>query len=258
MSDDKKEEIALTLRGDDDYERSHMTPEEGVLYRDKFVAPWGWHALMGGTTLASVLPMLLAPDAGQVWPAALLTVAIMAITWLMFSVLRVSVSSQRVQVQLGLFGPDVAIDKITHAEAVDYDWKQYGGWGIRKGRDGSWAYNMMGDAGRAARIEYVDDKGKERAVLVTSAEPHLLVDAIQRARGVDTSILDGDIEDAVLEDADAEGEDVTLEASSDAADVAGEDVVLDLEGEDPDTHEEDREVEEVEEAVTANGTSAKK
>lgn len=254
MSDDKKEEVALTLRGDDDYERSHMTPEEGVLYRDKFVAPWGWHALMGGTTLASVLPMLLAPDAGQVWPAALLTVAIMAITWLMFSVLRVSVSSQRVQVQLGLFGPDISTDKITHAEAVDYDWKQYGGWGIRKGRDGSWAYNMMGDAGRAARIEYVDDKGKERAVLVTSAEPHLLVDAIQRARGVDTANLDEEIEDAVIEDVDEENEDVTLEASSDAADASSEDVVLDLdEGSDA-----SEEAEEIEEAVATSGTSAKK
>lgn len=244
LSDDnKKNETAIAVRGSDDYERSHMTPDEGVLYRDKFVSHWSWHAIMGATGLASTLPLLLTPEGAEQWPMILLMAASLAIVWLMFAVLRVSVSSQKVQIQLGLFGPEIPIEQITRAEAVDYDWKTYGGWGIRRGKDGSWAYNMVGDAGRAARIEYTDEKGKERAVLVTSQEPHLLVDAIQQARGVDVNAArdDDEIEDAVL-DLGEEGDErdgVIFDVEDDRAEVADE-------------------VEEKEEVVEVSGTSSKK
>lgn len=235
MSDEKKE-TAVAVRGADDYERSHMTPDEGVLYRDKFVSHWSWHAIMAATGVASVVPLLFTPEGLEQWPMVLLMAATLAVVWLMFAVLRVSVTSHRVQIQLGMFGPDIPIEQITHAEAVDYDWKTYGGWGIRKGKDGSWAYNMVGDAGRAARIEYTDDKGKPRAVVVTSQEPHLLVDAIQQARGVSTLDLDGGaIEDAVLETEDEENH---------------ADVVLDLESGAEQARHDQEEVEEVQETST--------
>ena len=40
---------------------------------------------------------------------------------------------------------------IESATAVDYKWTRYGGWGIRRGRDGEWLYNMPGDGGKAVR-----------------------------------------------------------------------------------------------------------
>ena len=53
--------------------------------------------------------------------------------WALFSVLRISVSRDEVYVQYGLFGPRIAVRDIERCEAVDYDWKKYGGWGIRYG-----------------------------------------------------------------------------------------------------------------------------
>ena len=176
MTDDPNQ-----LRSDDDYERRHMSDESGVLYRDKFVAPPVFHALMGFVTLASVIPAFFTEAA--VMLALLATAAPLLFVWLLFSVLRVSVSRDNVNIQLGLFGPKIPISDISSAEAVDYDWKKFGGWGIRRSMDGEWAYNMMGDAGRAVRLEYTDGKGKRRKLTVTAKSPALLVDAIERARG---------------------------------------------------------------------------
>ncbi len=101
--------------------------------------------------------------------------------WSLFAVLRVSVSRDVVYVQYGLFGPKIAVRAIERCEAVDYDWKKYGGWGIRHAFDGSVAYNMMGDQGRAVRIVYRKGKGT-RTVLVASRDPTRLAAAIQKAR----------------------------------------------------------------------------
>jgi hypothetical protein len=85
-------------------------------------------------------------------------------------------------VQYGLFGPRIPVRDIERCEAIDYDWKQYGGWGIRYGRDGSVAYNMMGDGGRAVKIVHRSAKGKSKTVLVASRDPERLAAAIQQAR----------------------------------------------------------------------------
>lgn len=176
-------ERPVVLHSEDDYEAKHMTDEgAAMLYRDKFITPWPWHALMGSVTALSLVAVALDPNAAA-WIGAL-TAAITIMTWLLFAVLRVSVSTQQVRVQLGLFGPAIDVASITRCEAVEYDWKKFGGWGIRRAADGEWAYNMMGDAGQAVRIVYEKSPGDERSVIVTAEQPGLLADAVNRARAL--------------------------------------------------------------------------
>ena len=182
------EKDSTGLRAPDGYEKAYMTSEGEVLHREKSVSPWYFHAIFlvpALLTLAgAIIPTVMGtPDAlaGLAFraPIALLLVVI----WLIFSVLRVTVSSAWVHVQYGLFGPKIPISSIRRAEAIDYDWKHYGGWGIRRSRnDGSWIYNMMGDGGRGARLTYVDESGVDKTVVVGCANADLLVDAVNKAR----------------------------------------------------------------------------
>jgi hypothetical protein len=135
----------------DPYERAYMAGQGVVLHRDKRPAPKWMQLLLGSTALAGVA-MLFTPA----WVSALVMIPAGLVMWALFSVLRVSVSEGAVNIQYGLFGPTIPTAAIESAEAVDYDWKRFGGWGIRRGRDGEWLYNMPGDHGRAVRIVWRD------------------------------------------------------------------------------------------------------
>jgi hypothetical protein len=181
---EEHEEVGVALRADDPYERDYMTPEDGeVLYRDKFIASWPWHAIMGAATLITVAAMALptasgAPTPAWLWP---LTILPMLALWILFAVIRVTVTTRHVHVQMGPFGPKIAIEDIESVESVDYDWKEYGGWGIRYRPGKGMAYNMMGDGGEGVKINRRTASGKLRHVLVSSAQAPLIVDAVQRA-----------------------------------------------------------------------------
>lgn len=181
----EREEVGVTLREDDPYESGYMTPDgEEVLFRDKFIARWPWHAIMGAATLITVgslgLPALVGGPLTPWW-VWLLSVLPMLAIWILFAVIRVTVTTRNVHVQMGPLGPKIAIEDIVSAESVDYDWKTYGGWGIRYKPGQGVAYNMMGDGGEAVKLVRRTKAGKERDVLVSSSQAPLIVDAIQRA-----------------------------------------------------------------------------
>jgi hypothetical protein len=171
----------------DEYERRYMSGDGDVVHRAKMKAPWWFFlfflipiAIEIGVfgTLALTVPnfnkaMLMVPA---------LLVPILGFMALLFSVLRVTVSRKMVHVQYGLFGPKIPIEAIQSADVVAYDWKTYGGWGIRRGRDGSWAYNMVGDSGRAVKVVWKDPKGKTITHLLVASDPDALAAGIARAR----------------------------------------------------------------------------
>lgn len=179
----KPEETRLAVpessRTPDAYEKKYMAGEGLVLHRAKERAPWQWNAMMGATALAVIAPVFFNPAA---WLGAAIGLPMMAIAFVLFSVLRVTVSEGHVNIQYGLFGPKIPIEAITHAEATTYDWKKFGGWGIKRSFDGEWIYNMPGDGGRAVRIEWTKN-GRKRVTLVGSKEPQALAAAIEEARG---------------------------------------------------------------------------
>lgn len=167
---------------------------EGVLYRDKIKVPWKFFLLFALPIAVQLFAFTAAalsdkPVPLPVFFILLATILFLTLIALLFSVLRITVTKNEVIVQYGLFGPRIALSDITDCKAVTYDWKTYGGWGIRRGWDGSWAYNMVGDAGRAVRIEHTDAKGKKRVTLVASPNPEALARAVQQARGAETPKL---------------------------------------------------------------------
>jgi len=175
----------LSVAGDD-YETRFMS-EGGLVHQAKSKAPAWFHLVMFSPVIVSlgILTMLVAGGAA---PPLLLLLALpsLAVTlplWLLFAVLRATVTTTHVHIQYGLFGPKIPLASIASCEAVTYDWKKYGGWGIRRAADGSWAYNMAGDQGRAVRIEWRDEGGKEVTTLLSARDPEAFVRAVAQAKG---------------------------------------------------------------------------
>jgi hypothetical protein len=65
-----------------------------------------------------------------------------------FRVLRISLSETHLEVTYGRFQRKIIpFSKITECEHIQISFREYGGVGIRLGRDGTWAYNTsLGDA----------------------------------------------------------------------------------------------------------------
>ena len=164
----------------DPYEAKYMSGPGGALYFAKLTAPRFFHAIFLLPLVVSVMSALVT-HAPFVVP--LLSVIPLFFVWILFSSLRISVTAKEMHVQYGLLGPRIPIEAIESCEPCDYDWKQYGGWGIRHGRDGTVAYNMLGDGGRAVRITY--KKGnKTKKLLLAAKDPERLATAIHHARAL--------------------------------------------------------------------------
>ena len=210
------------MKVDDEYAARHMAGEGDPLYFDKRTLPLWMRAIMVGSmgvgaaavvgaSLASGTPemLLLVPVYGA---SALLSVA--------FWTLRTAVTRQYVHIQYGLMGPKIAVDDLISAEVTEYDWKRFGGWGVRRSfRDGVVAYNMLGDQGRAVKLVFRDGD-KTRTILVSASHPDRLNDAIQEAMkargrgaslaevrqqlGVEDAAVKADDEDTVAAEAEVE------------------------------------------------------
>ena len=162
----------------DAYEQKFMAGAGVVLYRDKRRAPWPVHALLG----VAALTLLTASVVSGELLALAIAMPVLALIWVLFSVLRVTVSAGMVAVQFGLFGPDIPVAAIDLCEATTYDWKKFGGWGIRRSLQGEWIYNMPGDGGHAVRIVWRDRKGRRRVTLFGSRHADQLASKIKGAR----------------------------------------------------------------------------
>lgn len=161
----------------DAYERAYMAGDGTVLFRDKSRAPWPLHAIFGA---AGAVVVGAAIASGEL--AGLVALPLLALVWLFFAVLRVTVSAQAINVQYGMFGPKIPLAAIESAEAVSYDWKKFGGWGIKRSLDGQWIYNMPGDGGRAVRVTWRDPKGRRHVTLIGSRRADELARQVDRGR----------------------------------------------------------------------------
>jgi hypothetical protein len=206
----------------DAYQASYMG--EGALYYDKIRAPLAFHLIFLLPLLGALGAGIAAASVGATGAivASLAPILILLVAWILFSVLRVSVTRDEVFIQYGLVGPRIPVRDIERCAAVSYDWKRYGGWGIRYGRDGSVAYNMMGDQGRAVEIVY--RKGdKEAKVLVASPDPVRLAAAVNHARAQVAAgpariaaSAPAEEKDDVMREAEAEAEAIAAEAEAEA------------------------------------------
>ncbi|HEY0133126.1 MAG TPA: hypothetical protein VGB85_03575 [Nannocystis sp.] len=179
MTDEPRSLVRVeAARLPDAYEEKFMAGEGTVLYRDKRRAPWPAHALLGAAALAVIA---VSVASGELLALAI-ALPVLAMIWVLFAVLRVTVSAGVVTVQYGIFGPEIPVAAIELCEATTYDWKRFGGWGIRRGRGGEWIYNMPGDGGHAVRIVWRDRKGRRRVTLIGSRHADQLASTIRGAR----------------------------------------------------------------------------
>jgi hypothetical protein len=163
--------------GTDDYERQYMGGGEAIA-RSKAGMPWWFHLLIAMACLSVVGTSLLHGAT-----ASLAILPVLLLVWILFLFLRVTVTSDTVHVQLGVFGPKIPVADILEVRAEKYSLLKYGGWGIRFALDGSVAYSVPGHGGRGIRIRYRKKSGRESTAWVTTPDPESLIAAIEQARG---------------------------------------------------------------------------
>ncbi|MCS6898517.1 MAG: hypothetical protein RMJ98_01585 [Myxococcales bacterium] len=166
----------------DSYEARYMANEGKILRREKIVWELHWLLLLPIPLCLVLTGMILAGMGSKPapLPVALLPaglVVLFSFLWILFRVLRVHVTEQNVHIQYGILGPQIPVAAITSCRVVDYEFSNYGGWGIRYGLDGSWAYSLAGDSGRVVQICWKEG-GKEKKVVVSSQDPDALAAAI--------------------------------------------------------------------------------
>jgi hypothetical protein len=157
---------------------------QALLHHERRAAP-GWMQL----ALASTALMGAVMSVAGIWGGAALTATGLAtlatgfVVWMLFAVLRVSVTSTHVHVQYGTFGPKIPLAGIESVGVRDYQWLDFGGWGIRKSlASGETMYNMPGDGGRALRIVWRDAAMKRHVTNIGLPEPERAQRAIERGR----------------------------------------------------------------------------
>ncbi len=180
MADDETQLARLEGRTPDAYEREYMASEGTVLFRSKKKASPFLTAAFLVPALGSLIPALVL--GGPMWALAAVTVPVMLVLWMLFLVLRVTISTKSVNVQYGLFGPKIPIAAITSAEATSYEWTKFGGWGIRRKSSREWIYNMMGDGGQAVRICWRGPNGEENITWIGSKDASAIAAAIDSAQ----------------------------------------------------------------------------
>jgi hypothetical protein len=169
----------------DAYAKQYMEGSGKVLLLDKarsrvLLGVLGLAAILnGGGAVATLLGALPKSSPGVAALLAVMTAffALLAVT---MTVVRTVVSEREVHVQLGLWGPRVPIERVLGCRVTPYDWTKFGGFGIRRSFDGTWAY-VMG-RGEVVELRFTDDAGAERTVLFSAADPHAVAAAVARSR----------------------------------------------------------------------------
>jgi hypothetical protein len=156
---------------------------EHVLYRES--TPWPtWVVLLLSVSLL-VPGFLLAREAvvegrAEGILAAILLVLVAVVFWLLLGKLDVLVTEEGLRLRFGhlpVIQKRVSFDQITEMDVVRYSpLVEFGGWGIRFGRDGKRAWTIRGN--RALRLTLSDGK----RLYVGSERPERLLDRTRTAQ----------------------------------------------------------------------------
>jgi len=168
----------------------HAAGKRVLVYREvQHFSPF----VVGGTiallAVALALIALLGPSSpGQGWapPALAAVIMVAAASALLMLRLVTEVDSHDVRVRLAPFQPHgrvVVLADVAAVRPLQYSpLRDYGGWGIRKGRTG-WAYNARGDRGVLLTL------GSGDTLLIGSQQPERLAAAL--AAGVSAAVRPG-------------------------------------------------------------------
>ncbi len=178
------------MKKDDAFEAKYMQDGSRILHRDKRVSRKMALILF----IAGLLPLFHAislpfinegsqrPLPGSIVPFWMVGMGLLAVLFfvlaIVFGVLRIVVTERAIHVKYGLWGPTIPLESVISCKVVDYDWTQYGGWGLRRGADGSWAY--VPSNGPVLEVVYRDGSA-EKKVLLGAQDPQALARSIMEA-----------------------------------------------------------------------------
>lgn len=159
-----------------------MTDE--VLFREKQSMPWYFQVLLFAVVIWALGSSIHASVAlgkpwtmVDVWLPRVIGLLLLAVHALFFS-METSVYRDRVHVEWGylrFFHQNIPLTPATVAEAVTYSpLRDFGGWGIRRGRDGTFCFNMRGNRG------VMITEGSRRT-LIGSQRPEELAEILAKA-----------------------------------------------------------------------------
>lgn len=143
--------------------------------------------------LAGDEPIISGAEAAIFYVTFALAVLLDLFLLINFTNLSVSVADRGIEFRYGLFGKSLTWGQITAAEASDYRWITYGGWGIRFSTKGRRAWSQLG-VKRGVVIE-VDEGGNSRRYFVSSKRADEL--AIVLNRGISEMTLAHENESSV-------------------------------------------------------------
>lgn len=148
----------------------------GALHTERQPAAWWVHAVVVACAGSAVAGALTAPADDSRWWLAL-PVLVLAAIYGLFTPMTVEVSSEEVAVRFGHVGwPgwSFQIAEIEDAQVVTFrPMRDFGGWGIRRGRDG-FCLNERGNTG--VRFRHAG-----RAYIIGSDAPEDLMTALRTA-----------------------------------------------------------------------------
>jgi hypothetical protein len=143
-----------------------------AIARERIRMAWWGHAIFAFAVAASVFAL----GSSEPWKA--LVAPVVALLWVVMMTLRVVVTPRRAHVQLGVFGPSIPVETIQAVSIVRRPFVT--GWGIRFGARGI-TYSVPAPITQYVEIAY-ERAGRTRTLAVMSAQPEMLVAAIEKAR----------------------------------------------------------------------------
>ncbi len=167
---------------EDEYARTFMEGEGSALYFDKRSLPARGRLFMCASALAGLVAIgVVATEHPATIVAVVPFLCAFVLTTSTWS-LRTVVTKTAIHIQYGVFRPRIPAADVESAAVVRSQGLGFGGWGIRRNPlTGETSYSMLGDHGVAVKIKY-KEKEKTRTILVSTADPERLCQAIAQAR----------------------------------------------------------------------------
>ena len=157
------------------------------LYREAVSAPkWLAVLIIGGMAfvgfmigLESTRSSLEGSERILFYVFMVLALLVQGFVALNFLVLTVAVTADFVEFSYGVFRRRLAWPQVTGYSVQRYDWKRYGGWGLRFGLHGRRAWSVPGvPEGVSFKVEH---NGKRREYFVSSRRPEEFAGTVARA-----------------------------------------------------------------------------
>lgn len=151
-----------------------------VLYTEDIRISWLFLTILAGALgiTAAILTMVAFTGAVSGWEAVLfyaamsLGIAVLVFVIINFTMLSIAVAFEGIEFRYGVLAKRLRFDQMRSAEAKEYEWLRYGGWGLRWSTGGRRAWNMPFLS--TGVVITVDEGGREREYYVSSHNPEEL------------------------------------------------------------------------------------